>query len=116
MSLPTGNYRAVLLYAKRHNPRQRFYTLDFSLVESGERERAIVLFPDMSMVFSPAMFIMREGCIWSPAHPEKEQPIVNLSLHYSPKYESTRALAAARTGLTIPCDIKAPAKLHYEDF
>lgn len=115
MSLPTGNYRAVLLYAKRHGDRQ-FYTLDFTLVESGERERAVVLFADMPAVFSASKFVIREGAIWSPADPEAEQPIVNLSLSYNAKWESTRALSAARTGLTVPCDIKAPVKQHYVEF
>lgn len=115
MSLPTGNYRAVLLYAKRHGDR-KFYTLDFTLFESGERHRAVVLFEDMPQVFSPAKFIMREGGIWSPAQPEADQPVVTLSLSYSAKWESTRALSAARTGLSVACDIKAPVKQHYEEF
>lgn len=116
MSLPTGNYRAVLLFAKKHRPEQRFYTLEFSLVESGERDRAIVLYKDMPLVFSPAAFIMREGTIWSPFDPLAPRPIVNLSLNYSPKYQSTRAIAAARTGETVACDIKAPIKLSYDEF
>lgn len=115
MGLPTGNYRAVLLYAKRHGNR-KFYTLDFILFESGERERATVLFEDMPQVFSPAKFVTREGGIWSPANPDEYQPVVTLSLSYSAKWESTRALSAARTGLSTMCDIRAPAKQHYEDF
>lgn len=115
MSLPTGNYRAVLLYAKRHGGRN-FYTLDFILTESGERERAVVLFEDMPAVFSASRFVIREGAIWSPVDPTVEQPVVTLSLTYNAKWESTRALSAARTGITQACDIKAPVKLHYEDF
>lgn len=115
MSLPTGNYKAVMLYAKRHSGR-KFYTLDFSLAESGERHQATVLFPDMAHVFCAANFIMREGGIWSPAATDAERPVVMLSLSYSAKWASTRALSAKRTGASVPCDIKAPVKLAYEEF
>lgn len=115
-NLPTGNYEAVLLFAKKHRPEHRFYTLEFSLVDTGERGRAVVLYKDMTTVFGPGGFIMREGGIWSPANEGADRNVVNLSLNYSPKFESTRAIAAARTGRVVKCDIAPPKKLGYEDF
>lgn len=106
----------VMLHAKRSRPDQRSYTLEFSLVETGERERAIVRYKDMAAVFGPAGFIMRDGCIWGPADESVDRPEMRLALEYSPKFDCTRAVVAARTGRLIKCDIKPPVKLGYEDF
>jgi len=114
MSLPSGTYRAVLLWAKRHGNR-KFYTLEFAL-ESGERERASVFFKDMGAVFCAANFIIREGCIWSPLNPDVEQPLVDLQLKFSVKYQSTNAIRASKTGVTMPCDIRAPVVQSYSEF
>lgn len=116
MALATGTYDVVMHYAKKHRADQRFYTLDFSIADTGERERAIVLYKDMSAIFPAAYFIMREGCIWSPYAPDDPQPVIALALEFSQKYGSTRAVSASRTGKTLACDIKAPVKLTYEDF
>ena len=114
MALPTGTYRAILLWAKKHG-RGKFYTLEFVL-ETGERDRATVLFKDMAKVFPAARFVMGEGFMWSPAKQDGPQPIVDLELNYSPKFQSTRATSAARTGDTVRCDIR-PAKAEpYAEF
>lgn len=113
MALPTGTYRAILLWAKKHG-KGKFYTLEFVL-ETGERDRATVLFKDMAKVFPAAHFVMSEGFMWSPKE-EGAQPIVTLELSYSPKFQSTRAVSAARTGETVMCDIR-PAKAEpYAEF
>lgn len=105
-----------MLHAKRSRPDQRSYTLEFSLVETGERGRAIVRYRDMPTVFGPAGFIMREGCIWGPADESGDRPEMRLVLEYSPKFNCTRAVVAARTGRMVKCDIKPPVKLAYEEF
>lgn len=114
MALATGTYEAVLLWAKRHGAR-KFYTLEFALT-SGARERATVMFKDMPKVFPAAGFVMREGFIWAPRDPEAEQPVVNLELQYSPKFQSTRAVRANKTGTTVACDIKPTKETGYEDY
>lgn len=113
MALPTGTYRAILLWAKRHG-NGKFYTLEFAL-ETGERDRATVLFKDMAKVFPAAHFVMSEGFVWSP-RVVSERPIVNLELNYSPKFQSTRAMSASRTGETVMCDIKLAKAEPYAEF
>ena len=114
MALPTGSYRCVLLWAKKHG-RGKSYTLEFVL-ETGERDRATVLFKDMGKVFPAARFVMGAGFVWEPFDCEEPQPIVNLELTYSPKYLSTRATSAARTGDTVLCDIRPAGNEPYAEF
>ena len=114
MALPSGSYRAVMLWAKKHGA-GKFYTLEFAL-ESGQRDRAAVLFKDMAKVFPAGRFIMSEGFIWSPRDPDEPLPIVNLELSYSPKFQSTRATSAARTEESVKCDIKVVKAEPYAEF
>lgn len=114
MALPTGSYRAVLLWAKRHGIK-KFYTLEFAL-ESGQRDRATVMFKDMAKVFTPAGFIMRENFTWSARDPSEPQPLLNLELSYSPKFQSTRAVSASKTGEFVACDIRPTKETGYEDY
>lgn len=116
MNLPSGTYTVLMLYAKRHRAEQRSYTLEFVLLETGERGRAIVRYKDMVPVFGPAAFIMRDGGIWGPADIQSDRPEMRLTLEYSAKWDRTRAVSAARTGRLIPCDIKPPEKQGYEEF
>jgi len=116
VSLPSGTYSALLLYAKKHRAEQRSYTLEMVLTETGERARAIVRYKDMVPVFGPAGFIMREGGIWGPSDPSDWYHEVRITLEYSPKFDTTRAVVAARTGRLIQCDVRPPVKQDYVEF
>lgn len=113
-ALPTGDYRAVLLWAKRRGV-GKFYILDFVL-ESGERCKCMVFFKDMAKVFCAAGFVMNNEGVWLPLNPGADQQLVKLSLRYSPKFNSTNAVSATRTGITLACDILLPVGKDYSEF
>lgn len=123
MALPTGRYRAVLLWAEML-PNRKMYRLEFVL-ENGERNRCIVMVKDVPKVFPAAGFILelrkRSGdtiTFWRPLDSERKQPMLDLHLRYVPKYNSTHAEKAVRTGEEVFCDIRPPAAVgeDYEEF
>lgn len=119
MSLATGVYECVLLWAERPAGR-KFYNLEFALT-TGERGKALVFSGHMVKLICCASFAksMRgEDQFWSPRDPAAERPVVRLELKFSPKYQNNQALDASPTGEFVKCDIavKPLAATDYEEF
>lgn len=108
MSLPTGKYGAVLLWAtRRHNGKG--WDMDFILTATGEREKAFVFNKDIGFVVAPSKMILRDGK-YQPRNLGEEQPIVVLDLKFSPKYDSTHIVKSHDTWLTLAVDTRYTGK------
>lgn len=104
MSLPTGKYRAVLLWiAQRRN--KTGYNAEFILVDTGERETAFIRKQDAGLIGGQSGFILKDGC-WQRPEAGVAQPVVKMHIEYQPKFQSSRILFTSRTGETIDVDAK----------
>ena len=104
MALPTGRYPVVLLWAVRR-PSGKGWDIEFLLTETGEREQAFVFNKDIGFVVAKGAMMLRGGR-FQPGVPEAEQPIVMLSLKFSPKFGSTHVTGSASTGGFLKIDTR----------
>lgn len=115
MSLPTGKYGAVLLWATRRQSGNG-WDMDFILTATGERDKAFVFSKDIGFVVAPSKMILRGGK-YQPRNLDEEQPIVVLDLQFSPKYDSTRIVKSTDTRLMMAVDTRFTGKtFEPEDF
>lgn len=119
MSLATGVYEAVLLWAERPAGR-KFYRLEFALT-NGERGTALVFSGHIVKLICCAGFAktMRGGDqFWAPKDPAADHPVVRLELKFNTKHQNNQALDAHPTGERIKCDIqiKPLPPTDYEEF
>lgn len=115
MALATGDYDAVVLWADCI-PNKRFCVLKYVLT-SGERGHAM-LFRDALLKLFSCVSLIKCGDRWVPRDSAADQPVLALSLKFSPKHVSNELVGARRTGVKMKCDIHPPPMrdLSYEDF
>ena len=112
--LPSGEYRCILIVAKRPAP-DKLNVLDFVLADNGERGRAVL--PEFttkrgrdawSAVTAAGMIGAMSGSnrIWLPRDQAADQQVVLLSLKFDPKYPLNTVQWGRRTGEALPCDIR----------
>lgn len=116
MALPTGRYRALLLYSQVIGAVEKFF---FVLPDSGERGEAIVMKKDIHervhIAAAGKLSMVQRGQRLPPETPEL--PVVILSLRFVPKFDNNVLVAAHPTGERMPCDIRrraAPTFAHVE--
>ena len=105
MALPTGRYRALLLYSQVIGAVEKFF---FVLPETGERGEAIVMKKDIHdrvhIAAAGKLGMVLRGQRLPPETPEL--PVVILSLRFVPKFDNNVLVAAQPTGERLPCDIR----------
>ena len=112
--LPTGEYRCILIVAKRPAP-DKLNVLDFVLADNGERGRAVL--PEFtskrgrdawSAVTAAGMIGAMSGPnrVWLPRDQAADQQVVLLSLKFDPKYALDIVQWGRRTGEALPCDVR----------
>lgn len=108
MALPTGRYRALLLYSQVIGAVEKFF---FVLPETGERGEAIVMKKDIHervhIAAAGKLSMVQRGQRLPPETPEL--PVVILSLRFVPKFDNNVLVAAHPTGERLPCDIRRKA-------
>lgn len=116
MALPTGRYRALLLYSQVIGAVEKFF---FVLPESGERGEAIVMKKDIldrvHIAAAGELGMLLRGQRLPPETPE--MPVVMVTLRFVPKFDNNLLVAAHPTGERLPCDIRrkaAPTFPHVE--
>lgn len=108
MSLPTGKYRCVLLWAKRRQS-GKGWDIEFILTDTGEREKAFVLNRDIGFVVAVGTMSLR-GDRFQPRDPEGALPVVVLSLKFKPKYDMTAVSGWVTTGTFMRVDTRYTGK------
>lgn len=113
MALPTGNYRAILLYSDVFVGIERFF---FVLPDTGERGEAVARIKDkplrsqlavagkLSMIYGNKRY-SPGGAVF---------PIVTLGLRFEPRYDSNRIVTCSPTGESAACDIRRDRAPTYE--
>lgn len=114
MALPTGRYRALLLYSQVIGAVEKFF---FVLPDSGERGEAIMMKKDMldrvHVAAAGELGLLMRGQRLPPETPE--MPVVMLTLRFVPKFDNNLLVAAHPTGERLPCDIRRKATPTFPD-
>jgi len=114
MSLPTGKYRAVVLWVACR--RSKVWDVEFILTETSEREQAII-FPVGAGVFAGHCGLNFKDGRFEMIDPSKPLPVVMLELAYSTKYKNTQVAGVSATGDTLLVDTRFNSKTFApEDF
>ena len=108
MALPTGRYRALLLYSQVIGAVEKFF---FVLPDSGERGEAIMMKKNIldrvHVAAAGELGMVMRGQRLPPETPEL--PVVMLTLSFAPKFDNNVLTAARPTGERLPCDIRRRA-------
>jgi hypothetical protein len=110
-NLPSGEYKVVLLKAKRS--RNKMLTeYDFVLVDSGERESAIGFLKDFSRISANSgLKMVKESTTFQFIQDKDPAPVMLLELQYSPERGSSRVVSSHVTAERAACDVRALATL-----
>ena len=113
MALPTGQYRALLLYSDVLAGVERFF---FVLPDTGERGEAVARGRDKQLrsqlAVAGKLSMIYGTKRYSPSG--RVFPVVTLGLRFEPRYDSNRILTCSPTGESAACDIRRDRTPSYE--